>query len=123
MGINKTIQPDKVDEITELRHQVAEREAQVERLRRAVEANHKWHLNHDDYDGYGESELCEMNHKAVNKSPSTALAELLKPVEEKLAKLQCIMTGRGYAGEAYLKEAFALLKQLQASTEGGKQSA
>jgi hypothetical protein len=62
------------EEVADLRHQLAEREAQMERLRRAVEANHKWHLNHDDYDGYGESELCEINHKAMSESHSTALA-------------------------------------------------
>jgi hypothetical protein len=30
-----------------------------------VKANHQWHLDNDDYDGYPESELCEKNLKAI----------------------------------------------------------
>lgn len=31
----------------------------------ALEANHKWHHDHDEYDGYDESELCAQNMQAI----------------------------------------------------------
>jgi hypothetical protein len=34
-------------------------------LASALDANHKWHIAHDDYDGYQESDLCEQNMKAL----------------------------------------------------------
>lgn len=33
----------------------------LELAKNAVDANHKWHIDYDEYDGYADSELCEMN--------------------------------------------------------------
>jgi len=32
----------------------------------ALEMNHEWHQNHDDYDGYHESDYCDINLAAIN---------------------------------------------------------
>jgi hypothetical protein len=34
-------------------------------LREAVEANHKWHQDYDEYNGYPDSELCNKNVSAL----------------------------------------------------------
>ena len=38
---------------------------EIERLRAALLANHKWHQDTDDYGGYDESELWEINTAAL----------------------------------------------------------
>jgi hypothetical protein len=42
-----------------------ELEQLVTELRKVVETNHKWHQDHDDYDGYTDSELCTLNEEAI----------------------------------------------------------
>ena len=42
----------------------------------AMEANHQWHLDYDEFDGYQESVLAEQNCKAMNVLRA-ALAEKL----------------------------------------------
>lgn len=38
---------------------------------KAIEANHKWHGEYDEYGGYPESDLCEQNCKTLAKYNST----------------------------------------------------
>lgn len=43
---------------------------EIERLRAVVAVNHEWHMTHDDFDGYAESELHAVN--TANKTPMVA---------------------------------------------------
>lgn len=45
----------------------------VKPLVEAAVANHKWHEEHDDYGGYPESDLCELNCKAIAVAKSLGL--------------------------------------------------
>lgn len=57
--------------IPNTRNPYAEIEAQAKRiaeLEAAVKANHEWHQENDDYDGYQESELCITNTAALAAS-------------------------------------------------------
>lgn len=42
---------------------------EIQRLRAAVLANHEWHQRTDDYGGYPESEICEINTAALAAEP------------------------------------------------------
>lgn len=58
-------------------------EAQAKRiadLESAVKANHEWHQEYDDYDGYKDSELCTINTAALAASKSR---EAIEKDEEK----------------------------------------
>lgn len=65
-----------VKERVELQAKLAQSEAAGAEMRRAVERNHKWHQETDDYDGYADSELGDINSHALGLSCGTAfLAE------------------------------------------------
>jgi len=53
--------------------------AEVEFLRKAIEANHKWHQDYDEYGGYPDSDLCEQNTKALVVKPVPV--DSLQPTE------------------------------------------
>jgi hypothetical protein len=42
---------------------------------KALKANHEWHIFHDDYDGYPESDLCEQNLKVIAALSDQSQAE------------------------------------------------
>lgn len=53
-------------------------QARVKELEEALKANHKWHQDNDEYEGYGESDLCELNCKALSTtSPDQALQRVI----------------------------------------------
>lgn len=37
----------------------------IKQLKAAVQANHDWHQQYDEYGGYEDSLLCEMNYEAL----------------------------------------------------------
>lgn len=45
----------------------------VKPLVEAAVANHKWHEEYDDYGGYPESDLCELNCKAIAVAKSIGI--------------------------------------------------
>ena len=51
--------------IENLEAKLSASERKREELVKAVQANHKWHQENDEYDGYSDSELCEQNLKAL----------------------------------------------------------
>lgn len=63
---------------------ILELEQRVKVLTDAVVANHEWHKEMDEYSGYPDSELCEINTKALaplpkeSDSPETDLDEALR---------------------------------------------
>jgi len=46
--------------------------ARVQEMRDALEANHAWHINDDEFDEYPESELCEINTQAITTPDTSA---------------------------------------------------
>jgi len=46
--------------------EASESQAKLLKLQKAVAHNHEWHKNYDEFDGYSESELYEINCKALS---------------------------------------------------------
>lgn len=60
-----------------LLEQLAASQAREQQLREAVRQNQEWHENHDEYGGYPESELAEVNEKALAQSSDTSALEAI----------------------------------------------
>jgi hypothetical protein len=84
------------------RHQLAQREAQVERLRNFL---------YDGDNNYTAEKCLEIAYALICETPPTALAALLKPVEDALAPYH-IHSSPGEKNRC-VDKALALLKQLQ----------
>lgn len=55
----------KFDLLLPTQTQLAASQLREQRLRGAVSQNHAWHKNYDEYEGYPESELAEVNEQAL----------------------------------------------------------
>ena len=70
-------------ECESLRQQLAASQAREVQLREAVRQNHEWHNNYDEYGGYPESELCEVNTEALAlPQDTTALGAMIAKAGE-----------------------------------------
>lgn len=56
---------------------LAASQAREAQLREAVRQNHEWHENYDEYGGYPESELAEVNEKALALPQDTTALEAM----------------------------------------------
>jgi hypothetical protein len=57
--------------LKEKNQQLSQSRAEVAMLRDALTTHDKWHFDHDDHDGYPESELYDMTHKALSSTSAT----------------------------------------------------
>lgn len=72
-----------IDFADSLLEQLAASQAREVRLREAVRQNQEWHENYDEYGGYPESELAEVNEKALtNPTDTTALGAMIAEAGE-----------------------------------------
>lgn len=65
----------KAEKVTRERDQA---QAACAEMRQVVEANHKWHQNYDEYEGYPDSELCELNCHVLGLSVGAPLLARLE---------------------------------------------
>lgn len=72
---------------TTLQEKNTEEASTILRLRKAVQANHQWHLTYDEYEGYPDSDLCDQNIAALKSTFPGELETLLKDFTKALEKM------------------------------------
>lgn len=69
-SLRVVMQDQAAETIDSLCEMLAADAKEIERLRSVVAVNHEWHMTHDDFDGYVESELHTVN--TTNNTPTVA---------------------------------------------------
>ena len=72
---------DGLTELDRLREIVRNQNAELVQLRHAVQENHEWHQMYDEYDGYADSELCNINTAALRPSTSHTADAIYRFIE------------------------------------------
>lgn len=99
-----------------------QRDAALARLAEVQRANHEWHLNHDEYDGYQESELWGINTASAGASPVEPSQEQFCYCNDSIS-LQSVSGGgsaEGLYGSVRLKVGGEFVRYVKQPSQAGE---
>ncbi len=85
-----------------LDEQLAASQAREQQLREAVRQNQEWHENYDEYGGYPESELAEVNEKALAIPADTTALEAMLAKAGEVMRERCSDSAQTEMDEQYI---------------------
>ena len=77
-------------------------QAREQQLREAVRQNQEWHENYDEYGGYPESELAEVNEEALSLPQDTSALEAMIAKAGEVMRERCFDSVQAEMDEQYI---------------------